>query len=79
MPNRRTPDGGLGASDRWRVFAVAARGIAVKGTQDVDLYAAQLRARRALTHQYTHDRKDWLQSARFRRGHGVPAVHAEIP
>ena len=51
-------------SDRWRVFAAAARGSAVKSAQDVDLYAAQLRARRALTHIYTHDRKDWLQSTR---------------
>jgi hypothetical protein len=52
----------LDPGDRWRLFAVAARGSAVKSAQDVDLYAAQLRARRALTHTYTHDRKDWLQS-----------------
>src|SRR6266851_7290561 len=46
----------LDPSDRWRLFAIAARGSAVKSAQDVDLYAAQLRARRALTHIYTHDR-----------------------
>ena len=51
----------LDPSDRWRLFAVAARGSAVKSVQDVDQYAAQLRARRTLTHIYTHDRKDWLQ------------------
>ena len=38
----------LDPSDRWRLFAVAARGSAVKSVQDVDLYAAQLRARRTL-------------------------------
>jgi len=53
----------LDPGDRWRLFAVAAHGSAVKSAQDVDLYAAQLHARRALalTHIYTHDRK-WLQS-----------------
>jgi hypothetical protein len=52
----------LDPGDRWRLFAVAARGSAVKSAQDVDLYAAQLHARRALAliHMYTHDRK-WLQ------------------
>jgi hypothetical protein len=50
----------LDPSDRWRLFAAAARGSAMKRAQDVDLYVAQLRARRALTHIYTHDRKDWL-------------------
>ena len=70
MLNRRTPDASnrhpirMDPSDRWRLFAVAARGSAVKSVQDVDLYAAQLRARRALTHIYTHDRKDWLQILR---------------
>src|SRR5713226_2887485 len=64
----------LDPSDRWRLFAIAARGSAVKSAQDVDLYAAQLRARRALTHIYTHDRKDWLQITRSRGRHGLPAA-----
>src|SRR5260370_3312471 len=66
----------LDPSDRWRLFAVAARGSAVKSAQDVDLYAAQLRARRALTHIFTYDRKDWLQITRFRGRHGLPAAQS---
>jgi hypothetical protein len=43
--------------DRWRLFAVAACGGAVKGQQEVHLYVERLRARRAQTPIYTYGRK----------------------
>jgi hypothetical protein len=36
-----------GPGDRWRLFAIAACGCLVMGHQEVALYAARLRARRA--------------------------------
>jgi hypothetical protein len=51
----------LDSSDRWRLFAVAACVSAVKSQQQVDLYAARLRARRAFHHVYAHGRGVWLR------------------
>jgi hypothetical protein len=56
----------LKPSDRWRLFAVSALGSTVKSAQEVGLYAAQLRARRAVTHIYTHEGKIWMRSTRPR-------------
>lgn len=56
-------DGARGGdpSDRWRLFAVAASATSVNSQQNVDLYAARLRTRRASPHIYTRDRKSWLR------------------
>jgi hypothetical protein len=53
--------GGVDPGDRWRLFAVAASATLVNGQQDVDLYVARLRMRRATPHSYTHDRAAWLR------------------
>ena len=63
---RRIP---LEPSDRWRLFAVAARDNALKSEQELELYAERLRARRAMTHAYSHGRGVWLQGARTLHPH----------
>jgi hypothetical protein len=47
--------------DRWRLFAVAARGGAEKSQQEVDLYVELLRARQASSQLHNYGRKVWLQ------------------
>jgi len=54
----------LDPSGRWRLFAVAA-GISTAKSQQMDLYAAQLRARRTFHHVYAHGRRVWLQVTRI--------------
>jgi hypothetical protein len=51
--------------DRWRLFAVAACGGAVKSQQEVDLYVERLRARQALSQLHNYGRKVWLQMIRL--------------
>jgi hypothetical protein len=51
----------LDPSNRWRLFAVAASGTSVNSQQEVDLYLAQLRTRRASPVIYAHGRKVWLR------------------
>jgi hypothetical protein len=45
--------------DRWRLFAVAACGGAVKSQQEVALYVELLRARQALTQIHNLNRPDF--------------------
>jgi hypothetical protein len=44
--------------NRWRHFAVAACGGAMKGQQEADLFVERLRARRAPTPIHTYCRSD---------------------
>jgi hypothetical protein len=53
--------GGVDPSDRWRRFAVAASATSVIGQQNVDLYVARLRTRRASPRIYPHARTAWLR------------------
>ena len=53
----------LDPSGRWRLFAVAACIQTAKS--QMDLYAAQLRARRTFHHVYAHGRRVWLQVTRI--------------
>jgi hypothetical protein len=50
--------------DRWRLFAVAACGGAVKSQREVDLYVERLRARQASSQLHNYGRKAWLQMIR---------------
>jgi hypothetical protein len=54
------------AGDRWRLFAVAACGGALKSQHELALYVERLRARRALTQVHAYGRKDWLPMTRIR-------------
>jgi len=56
----------LDPSGRWRHFAVAAY-INTAKSQQVDLYAARLRARRTFHPIYTHGRRVWLQITRMQQ------------
>jgi hypothetical protein len=57
----------LDAGDRWRHFAVAACGGAVKSQNEVALYVERLRARRASTQVHAYGGKHWLPKARVRQ------------
>jgi hypothetical protein len=56
----------LDAGDRWRHFAVAACGAAVKSQHEVALYVERLRARRAPTQVPAYGHKNWLPTTRVR-------------
>jgi hypothetical protein len=51
----------LDPSGRWRHFAVAAC-ISTANSQQVDLYAVRLRARRTFHPIYAHGRRGWLNT-----------------
>ena len=50
----------LGPTNRWRPYAVAMIDQAIRRHPGMDLYAARLRARRALIPHYLHGGKVWL-------------------